>query len=323
MLPKADGAFLREATMNEFTDPPALVRPAISNLERAGQLIEEAREIDGLMTANIRATADQMVRRGQALITAQKLCLKGEFDALLAKKWPEISRSTAYRNMKLATEKAHSVTVTLFTSHTHKVLDDKPGEEDSDEIGSQPLTVAERKILYLLIKTVKPGLGKQLIEGSKILTDSQLLDKVPPSCDKCRRLGPPAKPCETCAVLRSESKRGLFDKDAEPGNPDDPASAPKPPPDPYAQAKKLLTDLASVMTKLIAEDAGLYEALNACGVLEHLSGQTPKFRAVLGVKSVIENVEKGETLASIKRDFDIKSGRLILPMYEKKHRGER
>lgn len=303
--------------MWEETNPPA--QAIVSNEERAGQLIQEAKALDGIMKLTIRATADQMVQRGQLLIKAQQMAGKGNFDAALAKNWAEISRSTAYRNMRLATEAARSRMVTLVESHTHLQLDDKGFDEDSDDPDAKPLTVQERKVLMLLIKRDKPAQGKKLLDGSKKATDAELKAIVGPACDKCRRLGPPAgKPCEVCEKLKKGEQGKLWEEGQEPDDENDPASAPKPPPDPYAKAKKLLTELASVMTRLIGEDPKLYEALTACGVIEHKTGEAPKFRAVLGVGSVIDNVQKDEPLSVIKRDYDIKSGRLVLPMYERK-----
>ncbi len=310
--------------MDEFTiptDPPAIVRPHVSNEERIGQLVREAQEHDNAIKFGIARCGEDMVYRGNALNKAMQLAGKGKLKEVLEKHWKgRISTRTAYRYMKMATADAVATMVAQFESHTHKQLDDKPDGEDSEDDETPPLTVQQRKVLYSLIETVKPGLAKKLRAGSKKFTDAELWKEVPPSCGKCQRFGPPpGKPCETCAKMRSDAKTSLFDSEQEPADEDDPASGPKPPPDPYAKAKKLATEFSTLMTKLAADNKPLYDALVACKLMDHTK-DTPSFCAVVGTKKIIEMVEAGETLAATVTAYKIMSGGFIPPMYEKRGR---
>jgi len=300
------------------TDPPAIVRPAISNVERSMELIHEAKAIDDRMRGRIALTAEEMVERGQVLIKAKQLCGKGGpwREHLKRVGWSE---RTARRYMSQATEKAKADMVAGFESHTHKQLDGNEDEEESSDDETPPLTVQERKILYSLIATVKPGLAKKLRDGTKKLSDAELHKEVPPSCDNCRRFGAKPLPCEICTKLRLEAKASLFESDGEPENEDDPGSAPAPPPDPYKEVKSLVTKLSGAMTKLAAEDAVLYEVLVACKLMDH-SKKTPSFCPLAGTKKIIEKVEEGETVAAIVAAYQIASGGFVPPMYERKGR---
>lgn len=304
--------------MDEFTDPPAIVRPAISNFERAGQLVQEAQTHDNAMRSHIGITAEEMVLRGTALNKAMQLAGKGKLKEVLSAFWkgPTISTTTARRYMKQATEQARRTMVDTFESHTHRQLDGNEEEQESSDDETPPLTVQERKVLISLIGTVKPGLAKKLRDGTKILSDTELHKEVPPSCGKCQRFGPPPKPCEACARVRSEAKLSLFDAEQEPEDEDDPASGPKPPPNPYLAVAKEVTKVARDLTKLAAEDKPLYDALVACRLMDH-SKDTPSFCALAGVKKVIEMVEAGETLAAIKRAYDLASGAFVPPRFNK------
>jgi hypothetical protein len=307
--------------MDEFTpvDPPAIVRPAITNIERAMELILEAKALDDSMRQGIRVTADQMVERGRVLIKAKQLCGKGgPWQELLQKvRWSE---RTCYRYMRLATDAARSAMIDEFEGHTHKQLDDKPGDEDSDENDDEPLTLDERKVLYSLIGTVKPALAKKLREGTKKLSDADLLAEVPVCCSKCQRLGAPPKPCEQCAIARKTEQGKLFEDGQEPDDEDDSGSKPKPPPDPYKQARAFVSKTATSITKLVAEDTMLYEALKACRLMDHAGGKL-RCCAFAGVAKVIDLVAEGETdLAAIKKAYDVASGGFVPPMYERKGR---
>lgn len=295
---------------------PDEVPAIVSNVQRAAALIQEARAIDGMMKLDIRATAEKMLQRGNALVKAQQLCGKGEFDEMLKKNWPEISRRTAYRNMKMATEKARSAIVALVESHTHLQLDDKDGESESGEEETPPLTVAQRKILISLIGTKSPGLAKKLRDGTKKLSDIELTKAMPPSCGKCQRFGPPPRPCEMCAKMRADDRQTLFDPEDE----ENPESPPKAAPDPYAKAKKLVADASGTLTKLINDDAALYEAMKTCKLVFHPDGGL-KFCALAGVAKVIEMVADGETnLGKIKSAYDLASGGFVPPRFERKKR---
>lgn len=303
--------------MPDVFETPAQPPAIVSNDERAGQLIQEAKALDGMMKLSIRATADQMVSRGQALIKAQQLAGKGKWKEQLAKHWKEMNERTARRYMALATEKARADTVSAQEAHTHKVLDDKPDDSESADDETPPLTVHERKILISLIGTVKPGLAKKLRDGAKKLTDAELWKEVPPSCGQCQRLGAKPRPCEACARLRAEHKAGLFD---EPEDEDNPESPPKPPPDPYVQAKKSVSGVATKLTQLVNEDPMLYEAMKACRLMDHAGGKL-RCCAFAGVAKVIELVGEGETsLKKIKEAYDLASGGFVPPMYERKKR---
>lgn len=306
--------------MDEFTQPPAIV--SVSNDERASQLIREARALDGVLKVGIRTSADQMVERGKLLVKAQQLAPKGKFDAKLATEWPDISRRTAYRYMKLVTDQARSAMVALVESHTHKVLTDKDGEEDSEEGKPTPLTVNERKILIFLIGTVNPALAKKLRDGTKKMTDAELKAATPPSCSRCARgamIHRPGQPCAGCEKLRRGEQANLFEESEEPEDEGDSGSPPKPPPDPYIAVKKEVTKAASMLTKIAGEDRTLYDAFVACRLMDHPHGEAPKFKALAGVGKIIAMIEDGETdLKKIKAAYDIASGGFIPPMHERK-----
>lgn len=304
--------------MDEFTQPPAIVRPAVSNEERVVQLIQEAKALDGMMKSGIRITADQMVSRGNALIKAAQLAGKGKWKESLAKNWPEMNERTARRYMALSNEKARADMVATWQGHTHKQLDDKSEDEESGEEKKPPLTVEQRKRLISLIGTVKPALAKKLREGTKKLTDAELEAEVPPSCDKCRRLGPPfGKPCQACEKVRKNVQGDLFEGNQEPEDEDDAGSAPAKV-DPYAEARKFVAKTAATITKTAANDKTLYDALVACRLMDHRTGETPRFCALSGVSKVIGMVADGETdLAKIKRAYDIASGAFVPPMFDK------
>jgi len=125
--------------------------------------------------------------------------------------------------------------------------------------------------------------------------------------------------CPACERIRASHQARLFEEQQEPANPDDPGSPPAPPPDPYAEAKKLVTKLTGIVTNLIGSDPKLYEALVACRVVDHPQGESPRFRALTGLRKVIDLVEKGETnLQVIKDAYEIASGAFVPPMFGKR-----
>lgn len=293
-------------------NPPAIVE----NVQIA-ECIAEARMIDATMRDDIRRCGASMVRRGQLLIQAKQLAGKGEAWREVLKKHWGISIRSAQRYMRMATDKAKSDMIAQFVGHTHKELDDKGTPEDYDESSLPPLTPEERKRYISLIKSAKPRLGKKLEDGTKILSDDELRDELPPSCDKCLRLGAPlGRPCDTCAKMRLEARASLFD---EPEDESD-SGSPSKPKDPYKEVRTTVTQAANRITKLAGEDGVLYEALKACRLMDHPPGGTPKFKALAGVAKVISMVAEGETnLRAIKEAYDIASGGFVPPMFQRKH----
>lgn len=275
--------------MNDLMNPPAMVQGIVSNYERAIELVQEAQSYDTAMKTSIRTTGDDMIRRGNALIKAVQLAGKEKLADILAKGWkgPVISTRTARRYMKLATEKAVADMVSAFESHTHKQLDGKIEDENSDDEDGEGLSAQERKVLISLIASVKPGLAKKLRDGTKKMTDKELKEAAPVSCSKCSRLGwPGGRPCEQCKELRKPKKQGSL-LDGPEG-------------DPLEKVRKLVVAVASLLTKTVNDNAELYRAFVACGLVDHVPNGPIRVLPFAGVGKLIEVVKKDEGLSDEK-----------------------
>ncbi len=215
---------------------------------------------------------------------------------------------------------AKSATLADLTAVTHKR---SAGDDEDLEAPDTPtMSAAERKVHILLIGTVRPGLAKKLLDGTNKLSDAKLLKDVPPHCDRCGRLGPPPKPCDQCRQAKEDYQASL----ADPENEDDPASPPKPTPDPFKQAKHLTTNLATFFTNFAAENGDLYQAFVACGLMDHPPGKTPRFLPLAGVSRVVSEVSRGVTdLEKIKLTYQEACGTWIPEMtrYWRERKGKR
>lgn len=285
--------------MPDELEPPAIVRPAISNVDRAMELIREAKEIDGFMRQSIRVTVDQMVERGQVLIKAKNLCGKGGpwRELLLKVGW---SQRTTQRYMRLATEQAKGDMVSRFESHTHLQLDDKPGEEDSSDDDALPLTPEQRNRLISLIRSARPALGKKLFEGKKKMTDAELKAACPPSCERCLRIGPPVgRPCQNCLVLRQQAKEKPPEEESD-----------------YVLLVRKVATAGRDITKLAGEDKALCDALVACRLMDH-AGDSLRCVAFAGTEKIIKMVAAGKETEEIVKAYDIASGGFVPPRFQK------
>lgn len=326
-------------------NPPAIVQNVENLLTKAHVVLMFSERVRDRNRMN----AGDILGAGQVLTEIKEGVGHGHFEEFMEQHLPSIPLSTARRWMqRFKTLTLNSLGVELdAASHAGDGSSDsgegvgekgavsvltppepppegtgKTLESQAQERAAEDARKKRRKRMLDLLRVTRPKHANKIQTGRKLMTDEQLEKIVPPSCRICWRDGPRPN-CRDCAKLRDEAREDKKKSKQEPLFPDDPTSPAEPQPSIEEQLASLTIEYTRLMTQFVRENPIAHDALTKCGVIDHPPGELPRYRAVAGVKKVIEMLAEGVTsIPKLKHGYDIASGRLVAPMFEYKHKGK-